>query len=258
MEYKLPTHLVTLAKCVTPGNLIFFSDLDQTFAGYTIHDAVKNVSSSVQDEHEDFDLYRKIHQYSRDGTDLSKLKGDKSWNLDKWKFVPMAHAAYEMAPDYIDWFVYIEADTSLAWVNLLNWLKTMDPTQPFYLGSQNVIGDTTFGHGGSGVVVSRKAQDIMAAYREEAGKESYDQEWEEKTSHSCCGDAVLAEAFLQAGVSLTGAWPVLQGEKINTVDFTERHWCSPPVAMHHVSPVEVNALWQLQTSWVEEHVSQVT
>jgi len=229
--------------------------MEQTFADYPVYDAVKNVSSSFKETHEDFELYRKLEQYREDGTDLSKLKGDRSWNLDKWKFVPMVHATYEMAPDYIDWFVYIEADTSLAWVNLMNWLKTMNPKKPYYLGSQNVIGETTFGHGGSGIVVSRKAQKMLAEYRKQAGEESYDKEWEQITSNSCCGDEVLAKAFLQADVPLTAAWPILQGEKMATVDFTERHWCSPPVAMHHVSPVEVNSLWQFQTSWVESHVS---
>lgn len=53
-----------------------------------------------------------------------------------------------MAPPEVDWFVYIEADTSLSWPNLLIWLQTLNPRKPLYLGAQNVIGDTTFGHGG--------------------------------------------------------------------------------------------------------------
>ncbi|GAB7341221.1 hypothetical protein MBLNU457_7505t1 [Dothideomycetes sp. NU457] len=252
LEYKLPTHLITLLKCIPQGHFIAFSDMAQTFADYPIFDALQNVSAPWKEKHEDFAHYRQIEQYRAEGGDLNKLKGDRSWNLDKWKFLPMMHATYEMSPEYIDWFVYIEADTSLSWLNLLYWLKTMDPKQKYYLGSQNVIGDTSFAHGGSGFVVSRAAARAMEEVRSK-NPARYTEKWEEITAASCCGDEVVARALLDAGVSLTAAWPVIQGEKISTVDFTKNHWCTPPVSMHHVSPVEVDVIWRFQTAWVAEH-----
>lgn len=253
LEYKLPTHLITLLKCVPQGHFIVYSDMEQTFADYPVFDAVQNVSAPWKEKHSDFDTYRKIVQFREDGIDLVKLKGDQSWNLDKWKFLPMMHSTYEMSPDYIDWFVYMEADTSLSWLNLLQWLRTMDSNKDYYLGSQNVLGGINFAHGGSGFVLSRAAAKKLDDRRNQQGAEDYDQKWEELTSGSCCGDEVVARALVDAGVFLTGAWPVLQGEKVSTVDFTDRHWCTPPVTMHHVSPVEVDDLWHFQTSWVQQN-----
>jgi len=252
LEYKLPTHLITLLKCIPQGHFIAFSDMAQTFADYPIFDALQNVSAPWKEKHEDFAHYRQIEQYRAEGGDLNKLKGSRSWNLDKWKFLPMMHATYELSPDYIDWFVYIEADTSLSWLNLLSWLKTMDPKQKYYLGSQNHVGDTIFAHGGSGFILSRAAAKAMEDVRSR-NPVRYIEKWEDITSKSGFGDAVVAEALLEAGVPFTPAWPVMQGEKISTVDFTPNHWCTPPVSMHHVSPVEVDDIWRFQTAWVKEH-----
>jgi len=249
---KLPIHFVTLFTCVP--HFMIFSDLKQTFADYPVHDAIAPVSRHFREHHEDFELYRKMQQYQREGQDVSKLKGDGGWNLDKWKFLPMLHEAYESAPKEVEWFVFIEADTSLSWTNLLQWLKTMDPKKPYYLGAQNVIGDTTFAHGGSGVIFSRGAAKLLEDKRRAMGKVAFDEKWEELTSVSCCGDEVIARAFyLEVNVPLTPAWPLIQGETVSSVDWTENHWCTPAVTWHHVQPVEVDTLWQIQTAWVDDH-----
>ncbi|KAK3068158.1 hypothetical protein LTR53_014493 [Teratosphaeriaceae sp. CCFEE 6253] len=248
---KLPTHFVTTFTCVP--HFMIFSDLAQDFADYPIHSAIAPVSQHFREHHEDFELYRKLQQYQREGQDMSRLKGDGGWNLDKWKFLPMLFQAFESAGDDIHWFFVMEADTSVSWTNLLQWLKTMDHTEPFYLGAQNVIGDTTFAHGGSGVVVSRKTADLMLARRNKLGKVVYDEQWEELTSTSCCGDEVIARAFLEVGVELTPAWPLIQGETVSSIDWTDNHWCTPAVTWHHVTPIEVDALFQFQSEWVADH-----
>lgn len=248
---KLPTHFVTLFKC-TPHYMIF-SDLAQDFADYPIHDAIAPVSKHFREHHEDFELYRKLQQYQREGQDMGKLKGGGGWNLDKWKFMPMLFQAFEAAPKEVDWFMMIEADTSVGWTNLLQWLKTMDPNKPWYLGAQNVIGDTTFAHGGSGVVLSRQSAKQMQDVREKEGREAYDQRWEELVSTSCCGDEVIARALMEADVPMTPAWPLIQGETVATIDFTENHWCTPAITWHHVAPIEIDAMWQFQADWVDDH-----
>ncbi|EMC96054.1 hypothetical protein BAUCODRAFT_34821 [Baudoinia panamericana UAMH 10762] len=248
---KLPTHFVTTLTCVP--HFMIFSDMAQDFAGYPIHDAIASVGKQYREHHGDFELYRRLQQYQREGQDMGKLKGDGGWNLDKWKFLPMLHQAFKSAPDQIQWFVMIEADTSVSWPNLLLWLKTMDPRKPYYLGAQNVVGDTTFGHGGSGLVFSRKAADLLVRKRESMGKEAYDEKWEELTSTSCCGDEVVARAFQEADVALTPAWPRIQGETVSTIDWTDNHWCSVAITWHHVTPIEVDSLFQFQMSWVDDH-----
>ncbi|TKA77537.1 hypothetical protein B0A55_02267 [Friedmanniomyces simplex] len=250
---KLPTHVVTTFTCVP--HYMIFSDLAQTFADLPIHDAIAPVSSHFREHHEDFELYRKLQQYQREGQDMSQLKGDGGWNLDKWKFLPMLFQAFEQAEklEGIEWFFVMEADTSVSWTNLLQWLKTMDPKQAYYLGAQNVIGDTTFAHGGSGVVVSRRTADLMLQRRNTVGKVPYDEKWEELTSISCCGDEVIARAFKEVGVELTPAWPLIQGETVSSIDWTENHWCTPAITWHHVSPLEVDLLFQFQADWVHAH-----
>ncbi|KAK4993394.1 hypothetical protein LTR66_006008 [Elasticomyces elasticus] len=255
---KLPEHFLTLFRC-TPNYLIY-SDLEQTISDHPIHDAIAGVSDHYKNHHEDFELYRQLQQYYREGQDFGKLKGDSGWNLDKWKFLPMLHDVYRKAERMeakIDWFVYIEADTSLSWNNLLLWLKKMDPGKPHYLGAQNVVGETTFAHGGSGFVMSRTAAKKLEDARAKGGEEEtkvWDEKWEKLTSESCCGDEIVARALLkEVGVPLTPSWPLIQGETVSSIDWTDNHWCALAVTWHHVTPSEVDSLWQFQMNWVEDH-----
>lgn len=248
---KLPAHLVTTFKCVP--HFMIFSDLAQEMADYRVYDAIASVSQPFREDHLDFELYRKLHQYQRESQDMGNLQGDDSWNLDKWKFLPMMHQAFTQAGDNIEWFIIIEADTSLSWTNLLQWLATMNPRKSIYAGAQNLIGDTHFAHGGSGIVISRRAADLLEEAREEEGTQSFDERWEQLTSESCCGDEVIARAFLEIDVPLTHAWPLIQGETVSSLDWTSRHWCSTPVSWHHVTSIEVDALWQFERRWVREH-----
>ena len=248
---KLPTHFLTTFKCIP--HFMIFSDLAQTFADYPVYDAIEPISREFREHHEDFELYRKLAQYKREGQDTSKLHGTGSWTLDKWKFFPMMHTTFQTAVDGVDWFVFIEADTSLSWTNLLQWLKTMNPREPVYAGAQNVIGSTTFAHGGSGIVVSRKAAELLEEKRREEGKEQYDKRWEELLSEACCGDEVIARALQEAGVPLTPTWPLIQGETVATLDWTEKHWCSVAISWHHMTPIEIDQLWQFESVWVDDH-----
>lgn len=248
---KLPTHFLTTFTCVP--NYMIFSDLAQQFGDIVVHDAIAPVSFVYREHHWDFELYRKLQHYHAEGQDMGHLQGDGGWNLDKWKFLPMLHQAFESAEDNIEWFVVMEADTSLAWANLLRWLRTMDSSKPFYLGAQNVIGSTTFAHGGSGFVISRKAADMLEEVRYAKGKQSFDADWEQALSYACCGDEVIARTLEEAGVTLTPAWPIIQGETVSSIDWTSNHWCRPAISWHHVTPIEIDSLWQFQARWVEEH-----
>ncbi|KAK3117679.1 hypothetical protein LTR53_000707 [Teratosphaeriaceae sp. CCFEE 6253] len=248
---KLPGHFLTTFQCLP--NLMIFSDLEQLLGGIQVHDAVAPVTQSTRDSLPDFRLHDDIAQWAREGQDIGKLPS--GWSLDKWKFLPMLHHAFDTASQAIEWFVVIEPDTSLSWLNLLLWLKTMDPQQLYYLGSQNNLGATTFAHGGSGIVISRGAADKLRAARQNtgAGIQAYDRRWEEATSDVCCGDVVVAMAFLEAGIAHTPSWPLTQGENMNTIDWTRRHWCAPAVTWHHVNGKQVDTLWAFQNDWAKAH-----
>jgi hypothetical protein len=250
---KLPTHLITLFRCT--HHYLIFSDLPQTYADYQIHDALATVSDTYKNDHEDFKFYRKLQKYHREGQDVAKLKGDKGWNLDKWKFLPMMHESYRLASPDVDWFVYIEADTSVSWTNLLQFLGRMDPTKPLYLGAQNVVGPTTFAHGGSGYIISRAAAKKIEDRRNKIGVKKYDDRWELSTSLSCCGDEVAARALIEVDVELTPSWPRIQGERVHTLDWTKGHWCTPAITWHHVTPAQLDSMWRFQNEWVKKNVS---
>lgn len=250
---KLPTHLITLFRCT--HHYLIFSDLPQTYSDYQIHDALDTVSDAYKNDHQDFEFYRKLQKYHREGQDVAKLKGDKGWNLDKWKFLPMMHESYRLASPDVDWFVFMEADTSVSWTNLLQFLRRMDPKQPLYLGAQNVVGPTTFAHGGSGFIISRAAAKKMEDRRKNMGVRKYDDRWELSTSRSCCGDEVVARALMEVDVDLTPSWPRLQGERVHTLDWTEGHWCTPAITWHHVTPSQLDSMWRFQNEWVKENVS---
>ena len=91
------------------------------------------------------------------GGDAAHMKGDKSWKLDKLNFLPMISDAYRTFEARKKWYFCIEADTYVSLHNLLLWLQKLDHTEPIYAGAQVLIGDTEFGHGGSGFLLSDTA-----------------------------------------------------------------------------------------------------
>lgn len=244
---KLPAHFVTTLRCST--DYLIFSDVEQDIGPFHVHDALAAVSADIKASHKDFELYRQLQQYRAEGQDAALLKGGSGWDLDKWKFVPMVVGAYRMRPE-ARWFVFIEADTFLSWANTLAWLRLLDAERPLYLGAQVMIGDTEFAHGGSGFVLSRAAARRLSE-RERERKEA----WEERTLHECCGDKVLADALMEDGIKLTRSFPLIQGERVWSLDWSETHWCRAAVTWHHVRPSEVDAYWQFEQAWRANRVS---
>lgn len=246
--------MLTITSCLPPENLILFSDVEQDFAGYHIHDALKNVTQETRDRNDDFRVYEELQRLHAAGVEPAKMKGSKSWNLDKWKFLPTLHAAYAAAPDHIEWFVIIEGDTILSWLNTLLYLKRFNPEEEWYLGSPTYLGTLKLAHGGSGIMLSRAAVDKLEDNRSAEGPEAYDLRWEGITGESWAGDGVLSSAFVEAGIHLTSSWPVIQGETVATQDYSRRHWCSPASTMHHARAAEISEMWDFESAWVRKNV----
>lgn len=106
----------------------------------------------------------------------------------------------------------------------------------------------------SGIIVSRTSMTKLVERREEVGTDKYDKDWDSIIEAACCGDVVLAQAFLDAGVSLTPSWPLTQGENVQTLDWTERHWCVAPVTWHHMFPAQIDSIWHLEADWISKNV----
>ena len=106
LEDKLPVHLETTMKCYS--DYVIFSDHEELYQGYEIRDVLANVDPILQQEHEDFELYRRVKAVGREGLDPADLTGTSSsrtttpdqkhtisgWVLDKWKFLPMLNETW--------------------------------------------------------------------------------------------------------------------------------------------------------------------
>ncbi|KIW02545.1 uncharacterized protein PV09_06001 [Verruconis gallopava] len=267
IEKRLPVHFNTTFRC-TPHFLVF-SDMAQNFNGLEIHDALDELYKYVDMSNPDLAYYKYLKETSerkkkKEGKQHQNKAGDWSryeeyhyepekddeierpefresdlaWEMDKYKNYPILRKSYAMYPDK-KWYMFVDADTSIMWSNVLTWLQMLDPTKPIYTGSQNWIGDVEFAHGGSGYIVSQAAAKILADEDEEQTKAH--------TSYAegqCCGDMVLAHAFHDNQIALNGSWPNIQGARPDTLDYDEFKWCHAAVTFHHTSPEQVEQLWQ--------------
>lgn len=132
IDARLPVHLNTTLPHAK--HLLIFSSMNQTFGGYPVQDILPSVSQQWRDHHKDFEVYRELQKLVglEDATEaIAELASHKAWDLDKWKFMPMVFEAYRQAADEVEWFVMMEADTSLSWTNMIWWLGGLDPRKPY-------------------------------------------------------------------------------------------------------------------------------
>jgi hypothetical protein len=241
---KLPIHLITTFKFVQ--NHLVYSDAPQDFTGELVRDALALVSKEALAELKDLEQHKRLHEHMRLGGDASNLRGDKSWHLDKWKFLPMISDAYFTFGDRKKWYFFVEADTYVSLHNLLPWLSMLDHKESIFAGAQVMIGQTEFGHGGSGVLLSAGAVKAMSTtYRDNQ------KHWEGIVAEECCGDKVIADVLKAADppVRLLRSSPLIQGETLSSLDWSETHWCRPAVTWHHVDATGIDKLWQLDHVW---------
>ena len=260
-EDKLPIHLNTTLRCYP--NYLIFSDYAETYEGIQILDALEFVSDELKESHQDFGLYRRLRKAGgrsavrareRSGP-LSRPPGPQGkqqnpgWKLDKWKFLPMVNRTLHEYPD-MKWYVFIETDTYILWQTLLNYLKALDWTKPYYIGGQIWIGTILFAHGGAGFVVSRPAlEQVVSTFVADPNG------WEDFTNSQWAGDCVLGKVFKDAGAPLTEAWPIWQGDDIGFMNYarddkSHRLWCRPSVSYHHLSPVAIEDMWLFEQEWI--------
>ncbi|KAA8909630.1 hypothetical protein TRICI_004465 [Trichomonascus ciferrii] len=243
---RLPVHLFTTLTR-TP-HFAIYSDSPGSIAGYEVIDILQNVTDETLASAE-FELYR--HQrYIHDNhgvIDYSEIDIPGGWDLDRFKNIPMLAHAYSVSPDS-DWFVFMDEDTYLLMDGLADWLKKLDPNTPLYLGSKALLGNLEFAHGGSGVVVSRKAVELTVGTHPE-----YVQEYENKTFDYCCGDfmvALMLKEKLDLEVEAQYEYPYseykFQGNSFYDVTANSDNWCLPIVSFHHASPHDIELLWEYE------------
>jgi hypothetical protein len=240
----------TTLRYLSEQDILFFSDVQGSIGPFIINDALRNVDQSLRTNDPDFEIYRNIKSYDSTGQDIEELKEDNAkgndrsgWRLDKYKFMHMVEETFEMRPN-AKWYVFIETDSYVVWNGLVGMLKRMDSTKPWYLGSAVMLGDTAFGHGGSGYVLSNAALNKLLGPEQPQGLAA---SWDERVKDMCCGDQALGTALKEKGVLVKGAHPFLNGDKPTTLTYGPHdHWCQPVVTMHHMLPKEISSLWRFE------------
>lgn len=197
---KIPTQLMTNLKCVP--DFLFFSDMAQKIAGYTIHDSLDTVLDEVKEKNKDFELYHRQKKCPIDQEQCNKNHdvAKQGWDLDKYKNIHMAEKAYKLRPN-ADWYLFVDADTYVVFPTLMEWLKALDPNKPHYIGSVAYLGGFPFGHGGSGYLVSKAAMHAMFY-----GKTGVANKYDEPVQHTCCGDYMWSKALKdETGIEVVNA-----------------------------------------------------
>ncbi|KAK4635016.1 hypothetical protein CLAFUW4_01730 [Fulvia fulva] len=261
---KLPAQLYTNFECFR--HHIIFSDYEEDFLGFQVHDVLKDMPQDIKATNEDFKHYLHIQHVGRTGLDPQELSGKVSeesgpvgkndnagWRLDKWKFLPMMNQTLNLHPHF-KWYVFLEPDTYFVWSNFLQWIAQLDASKPLYYGSEVQIGEDLFAHGGSAFVISKPALEKgVAMYNSKVD------EWHAWTAGHWAGDCVLGRVLHDAGVDLSWGWPMFQGGEPAfdgrwlEAKRSKTMWCAPALSYHHMVPSQILDYWHFEQKWIREH-----
>ncbi|KAJ5689808.1 hypothetical protein N7462_004200 [Penicillium macrosclerotiorum] len=253
---KVPVQLRTTLQCVP--HYAIFSDYEETINGIRTYDVLQNVTEATISTKPEFEYYQHLQEVGREGLTDADVGDDTNgpfgktnnpgWKLDKWKFLPMIDGALEVRPD-AKWYIFIEADTYMVWPNLVNWLAHLDHTRSYYIGSPMQIGDVLFAYGGAGIIMSSQAMHRLHSHRAK-----HLEDLEEMTAQEWAGDCALSKALEEIHIPLTWAWPMMMISRPTEIDhFSEAYgrqpWCYPAVSYHHMTPRDIEEMWQFDRGW---------
>lgn len=252
---RLPVHLFTTTT-LTPNYLIF-SDLAERIGNVAIHDCLKDVQPKLREAHSQFRIYRdarkvkpfpgftqkelaipSVRPYN---IEIAKMNLKGGWDLDKYKNVPILYQTYRAFPDK-KWYIFIDADSFLFVGNTLRYLNAnYDPKKPLYIGSQTLLGNELFAHGGTGYVLSGAAAKLAVV-----DHPKLEHAFEEYAIDHCCGDHVLSRVMDKVGVKLSYERGRMQGEPWYGIRWDDGTWCSKILTFHHVTQGDVQELWEFE------------
>lgn len=223
-----------VTKCI--DNLLVVADRATELHGHYVHDVLSDLYPFANRLNiSDFGLWEALQRND------PSVDGEAGWKLDKWKFLPMVEQAKKKNPT-ADWFVFMETDTYFVWDNVFRLLDQFDPSVPLYFGSPSPGfgledgGRVWFGYGGSGFVISRGAMEKLTERKTgrfgEYLSPSLSEKYMEVVDRDCCGDSVLGFALYEAGVKLSGLWPMFNAHSLQGLPFDHVHWCQPVVSLH--------------------------
>jgi hypothetical protein len=217
--------------------------MEEEFEGHHIHDVLSGVSARMKDSAPEFKFYRDLHDNQASLNTFMRENAhyqQDAWHLDKWKFLPLEGRALLVKPD-ARWFMFMEADTFLVWSNLLKWVAQLDWARPCFLGLTVTMEGQLFAYGGAGWLLSRPSIQRLTQHMA-----SQNDNYEGFTNKTSYGDLILGHVLEQAGIRLTGAWPLIQRETPSTMEYTKDLWCYPVITFHHVDALDIGSIWDLE------------
>ncbi|KAJ5247669.1 hypothetical protein N7468_002652 [Penicillium chermesinum] len=235
-------------------NLFVVADQATELHGHQVHDVLADIAPFAKEINAtDFQLYEALQRGD------SNIGGEAGWKLDRFKFLPMIEQAKKKNP-VAEWFVFLETDTYFVWDNVFRLLDQFDPYAPHYFGSPSpgfkLDGGNRvwFAYGGAGFILSRGAMEMLTDRK--IGKygeyidPSLSEKYMEVVNQDCCGDSVLGFALWEAGVKLSGLWPMFNAHSLHGIPFDHVHWCQPVISLHKslLSDVTGLAKWEAQRS----------
>ncbi|KAK9464543.1 hypothetical protein V1512DRAFT_293294 [Lipomyces arxii] len=244
---RFPIHLSTTLPQVPYFAL--YSDSPDKIAGIPVIDILSHTSADLQASDE-LKMYRRqaalVNEHANIELYDPKAEIHGAWDLDRFKNMPMIAHAYKTRPD-AEWYIFMDADSYILWPNMMRWLRTLNSSDMLYMGSVAYLGNEPFAHGGSGVIMSG------GLVRKTFGAEPDLQfQYEEFTKSHCCGDHVVAHAFLDRDIHvLSGAtypyvsWRI-QGEPPISARFKKDNWCAEIVTFHHLHAHDVEKLYEFE------------
>ena len=242
-----PVQLLSSPQC--NKSILIFSDVAQELGPYQVHDVLDEISEEVKDNNTDFDNYRELQDRQATGQDIHAVLNDSSdaaKNLDRYKSIPMLKKTWTMRPSY-DWYIFVDGDTYVFQKNLALWLERLNPSKPWYLGSQVYSGDETAANGGGGIILSRKTMSKVLKGHPDITR------YDELAVLGYSGDYLIMNALREKGIPLHNAWPMLQHQSKDTIPFGpgsngKLHWCQPLVTMR-ATPEDVDSIRRFERHW---------
>lgn len=275
---RLPAHIrSTLSRW--PNHAVY-ADVETEICGVNVIDIFKWMPAELLERHKkylsDYFVLRKS-QEEQWMWDLDSLRKYDGWSLDRFKNIPMLAHAWLTAPEGTDWFLFMDADTYLFQRGLLKFLKSYNPNEAVYVGraadweteAYNLNGDyikIPFAHGGSGVALSRGTMEKLFGKDPYADRSQLDAVVEKsmvRGAGHCCGDALVGIMLFEYLKEFTvdmpwGRFPSydnpFQGSTPRDIAVGPNGWCLPYFSWHHLTPKEVDALYDYEQRLPQDHI----
>jgi hypothetical protein len=284
-RHKVDAQLETVSACFAPGDLLIFSDLDESLRGHAVVDILADLPAPYFNLVDNPEMQHYVWQRAMraNGTLNTKEASTKinGWVLDKYKFLPMIQRAWLTKANKPFYFFY-ETDTYVFWDNVFRFLQTFDPDVPLYMGSPSPgradprskeEKATWFANGGPGFVLSRAAMKALLK-RETNSAGQYiepplSEKWLSLLQMDCCGDSIIGYTLWNVIIPLQGYWPLFNPHPLHGIPFSDAYWCQPVLTLHKTTSKDMKDLWRWEFSsrqhgrpllytdlWAFDHVGQ--